>query len=65
MIRQRVYQMAAGYEDCNEADFLRVDPALRLSLGKDADLGASQSMLSRLENDILGNAEGLKTGNRG
>ncbi len=60
MIRQRVYQMAAGYEDCNDADFLRVDPALRLSLGKDADLGASQSMLSRLENDILGNAESLK-----
>ena len=23
MIRQRVYQMAAGYEDCNDADFLR------------------------------------------
>ncbi len=65
MIRQRIYQMAAGYEDCNDADFLRVDPALRLSLDKDADLGASQSMLSRLENDILGNAEGLKTGNRG
>lgn len=60
MIRQRVYQMAAGYEDCNDADFLRVDPALRLSLDKDSDLGASQSMLSRLENDILGNAKGLK-----
>ena len=38
MIRQRVYQMAAGYEDCNDADFLRVDPALRLSLDKDADI---------------------------
>lgn len=25
MIRQRVYQMAAGYEDCNEADYLRID----------------------------------------
>jgi hypothetical protein len=60
MIRQRVYQIAAGYEDCNDADFLRVDPALRLSLDKDADFGASQSMLSRLENDILGNIEGLK-----
>jgi hypothetical protein len=23
MVRQRVYQMAAGYEDCNDADFLR------------------------------------------
>ncbi|MEW6261926.1 MAG: transposase [Thermodesulfobacteriota bacterium] len=57
MIRQRVYKMAAGYEDCNDADFLRIDPALRLSLDKDADFGASQSMLSRLENDILGNAD--------
>ena len=60
MIRQRVYQMAAGYEDCNDADFLRVDPALRLALDKDGDLGAGQSMLSRLENDILRNPEGLK-----
>ena len=59
-LQQRVYQMAAGYEDCNDADFLRVDPALRLSLDKGADLGASQSMLSRLENEILDNAEGLK-----
>ena len=25
MVRQRVYQMAAGYEDCNDADFLRID----------------------------------------
>jgi len=43
MVRQRVYQMAAGYEDCNDADFLRIDPALRLVLGKDHCLGASQS----------------------
>ena len=28
MVRQRVYQIAAGYEDCNDADFLRIDPAL-------------------------------------
>jgi len=60
MVRQRVYQIAAGYEDCNDADFLRIDPALRLALGKDHRLGASQSMLSRLENDVLGNAVGLE-----
>ena len=60
IVRQRVYQMAAGYEDCNDADFLRVDPALRLALGKDHRFGASQSMLSRLENDVLGNAVGLE-----
>jgi hypothetical protein len=60
MVRQRVYQIAAGYEDCNDADFLRIDPALRLALGKDHRFGASQSMLSRLENDVLGNAVGLE-----
>ena len=49
MIRQRVYQMAACYEDCNDANFLRIDPALRLALGKDHQAGASQSMLCRLE----------------
>ena len=59
MIRQRVYQMSGGYEDCNDADFLRVDPALRLSLGKGRKFAAGQSALSRLENDILGNAQGL------
>jgi hypothetical protein len=60
MIRQRVYQIAAGYEDCNDADFLRFDPALRLALGKDQQAGAGQSMLSRLENDNLGNEAGLQ-----
>ncbi len=61
MIRQRVYQIAAGYEDCNDADFLRIDPALRLAISKEHKFGASQSMLSRLENDVLGNESGLKT----
>ena len=60
MIRQRTYQIGAGYEDCNDADFLRKDPALRLALGKDHQAGAGQSMLSRLENDILGNEAGLQ-----
>ena len=53
LIRQRIYEMAAGYEDCNDANHLRIDPALRLALGKDEDYAASQSMLSRLENEIL------------
>ncbi len=59
MIRQRVYQIAAGYEDCNDANYLRIDPALRLAIGKDHKVGAGQSMLSRLENDVLGNVAGL------
>ncbi len=32
-----VYQVAAGYEDCNDADFLSIDPALRLAIGKGDD----------------------------
>ena len=58
MIRQRVYQIAAGYEDCNDADLLRIDPALRLALGKGHHPGAGQSVMSRLENEILGTAAG-------
>jgi hypothetical protein len=61
MVRQRVDQIAAGYEDCNDADCLRIDPALRLALGKDHQVGASQSMLLRLENDVLGNAIGYRS----
>ncbi len=60
MVQQRVYQIAAGYEDCNDADFLRIDPALRLALGKDHQAGASQSMLSRMENEVLGQGAGLE-----
>jgi len=48
MIRQGGYQIVAGYEDCNDADFLRIDPALRLAIGKDHKAGAGQSMLFRL-----------------
>ena len=39
MVRQRVYQIAAGYEDCHDADYLRIDPALRLATGKDHHTG--------------------------
>ncbi len=59
MIRQRVYPIAAGYEDCNDADRLRIDPALRLAIGKGHEEGADQSMLPRLENSVLGNESGL------
>ena len=61
MIRQRVYQTAAAYEDCNDEDFLRIDPTLRLAIGKEHDAGAGQSILSRLENGILGTEDGLKS----
>lgn len=54
MLRQRIYQIACGYEDCNDADSLRVDPALKVAVGRapsEDDL-ASQPTLSRLENAV-------------
>jgi len=54
LLRQRIYQIALGYEDCNDADRLRSDPALKLAVGRapaDPDL-ASQPTLSRLENAV-------------
>jgi hypothetical protein len=39
---------------------MAIEPGLQLALGKDHQAGASQSMLSRLENDVLGNAMGLE-----
>ena len=54
MLRQRIFQIALGYEDANDADTLRIDPMLKAAcerLPDDADL-ASQPSLSRLENRI-------------
>src|SRR5436305_14560449 len=54
LIRQRVFQIACGYEDQDDADTLRADPLLKLVCGRrpdEADL-ASQPTLSRLENAV-------------
>jgi Transposase DDE domain group 1 len=55
LVRQRVYQIAAGYEDANDATTLRRDPALKVAVGRcpqnDPDL-ASQPTLSRLESRV-------------
>ena len=55
MLRQRVYQIGCGYEDCNDAQTLRKDPAMKISVGKrpekDGDL-CSQPTLSRFENNV-------------
>ena len=55
LVRQRVFQIACGYEDQDDADALRADPLLKLVCGRLPETGAdlaSQPTLSRLENAI-------------
>jgi len=53
MIRARMFAIACGYEDCDDLDALRFDPAFKLACGRLSESGAdlmSQPTLSRLEN---------------
>lgn len=55
LVKQRVFQIACGYEDQDDADFLRSDPLLKLVCGalpdSDRDL-ASQPTICRMENAV-------------
>lgn len=48
MVRQRVFGVAAGYEDLNDHEALRCDQALQTAVGQDDDL-AGKSTLCRME----------------
>jgi hypothetical protein len=53
LVRQRVFQIASGYEDQNDSDTLREDPLLKVVCGSLPESGAdlaSQPTISRLEN---------------
>ncbi len=53
MIRARLFAIACGYEDCDDLDVLRFDPAFKLACGRLSETGddlMSQPTLSRLEN---------------
>jgi DDE family transposase len=52
LLRQRIYGIALGYEDCNDAQTLRHDSVMKVLCGRDPAVGdalASQPSLSRLE----------------
>ena len=55
LMTQRIFQISCGYEDANDCNTLRQDPAMKMAVGKlpdtDGDL-ASQPTISRLENMI-------------
>ncbi len=53
MATTRMLMIAAGYEDSDDVDALRTDPALKIAVGRCPESGAdlmSQPTLSRLEN---------------
>ena len=55
LLLQRVLQIVGGYEDANDAETLRFDPALKAAVGRAPESGAdlaSQPTLSRLENAV-------------
>jgi hypothetical protein len=52
LVRQRSYQIVAGYEDANDADRLKDDPTFQVVASESLDALGSQPTLSRLENDI-------------
>ena len=52
LFRERIYFIALGYEDCNDANALRHDPLAKLAVGRAPEEYplAGQSTLSRFEN---------------
>ena len=55
LMQQRVFQIAAGYEDANDSNALRHDPIFKLLLGRPPQSGpslASQPTMSRFENSV-------------
>ncbi|MDP9379008.1 MAG: IS1380 family transposase [Chloroflexota bacterium] len=55
LVRQRIFQIACGYEDQNDSNFLREDPLLKVVCGSMPESGAdlaSQPTFSRLENAV-------------
>ena len=62
LLRQSVYGRLAGYEDLNDADRLRVDPAMRHVVGGRATTrhAASTSQMGRFETDLLADARNVE-----
>src|SRR6476660_6840137 len=52
LVRQRAYQIVAGYEDANDADRLKDDPTFQTIASASLSTLGSQPTISRLENDI-------------
>src|SRR5665213_2831139 len=56
MLRLRMFAIAARYEDANDCNKLRDDPAFKMAVGRAPESGealCSQPTMSRLENCLL------------
>jgi hypothetical protein len=62
LLRQSIYSRLAGYEDLNDAERLRFDPALRTVVGGRArdHTAASTSEIARFETETLASETNLK-----
>ena len=62
LLRQSIYSRLAGYEDTNDAERLRVDPAVRHVVGGRAKerSAASSSEVGRFETEILTQSKNLE-----
>src|SRR3954467_12797400 len=62
LLRQSLFSRLAGYEDLNDAQRLRVDPAMRTVVGGRArdQAAASTSEIARFETETLSSATNLK-----
>jgi len=62
LLRQSIFGRLAEYEDVNDAERLRLDPAMRCLEGGKADskLGASSSEMARFETELLASEENLE-----
>ncbi len=56
LVSQRIYQIAGGYENANDSNYLRHDPILKIACERvplpGEELLASQPTMSRLENQV-------------
>lgn len=55
ILRQRIFQIASGYEDANDCNSLRDDPVLKMCAGRLPENGASlasQPTMTRFENSV-------------
>lgn len=56
LVSQRIYQIAGGYEDANDSNYLRHDPIFKIACERlpiaGEELLASQPTISRLENQV-------------